>query len=65
MDDQFRHGLARNPSFQPDGERGIRRLGYLLTEVMLLLVLGIFIFNVLTQKPIVQSLLFSLAWPLA
>lgn len=50
---------------ETDFERGIRRLGYLLTEVMLLLVLGIFIFNVLTQKPIVQSLLFSLAWPLA
>lgn len=46
---------------ETDFERGIRRLGYLLTEVMLLLVLGIFIFNVLTQKPIVQSLLFSLA----
>ena len=33
-------------------ERGIRKLGYLLTEVMLLLVLGIFFFNVLFHKPV-------------
>ena len=52
--------LALRPP-ETDFERGIRRLGYLLTEVMLLLVLGIFLFNVLTHKPIVQSLLFSLA----
>ncbi len=52
--------LAMRPP-ETDFERGIRRLGYLLTEVMLLLVLSIFIFNVLTHKPIVQSLLFSLA----
>jgi len=42
-------------------ERGIRRFGYLLTEVMLLLVLGIFALNVFFQKPILDSLLFSLA----
>lgn len=42
-------------------ERGIRQLGYLLTEVMLLLVLGIFAFNVFFQKPILDSLLFSIA----
>ena len=42
-------------------ERGIRRLGYLLTEVMLLLVLGIFAFNVYFQKPVLDSLLFSIA----
>lgn len=42
-------------------ERGIKRLGYLLTEVMLLLVLGIFAFNVFFQKPILDSLLFSIA----
>lgn len=42
-------------------ERGIRRLGYLLSEVMLLLVLGIFVFNVYFQKPAIDSLLFSLA----
>lgn len=42
-------------------ERGIRHLGCLLTEVMLLLVLGIFAFNVFLQKPVLDSLLFSLA----
>ena len=42
-------------------ERGIRKLGYLLTEVMFLLVLGIFFFNVLFHKPPLDSLLFSVA----
>ena len=42
-------------------ERGIRKLGYLLTEVMFLLVLGIFFFNVLFHKPVLDSLLFSIA----
>ena len=42
-------------------ERGIKRLGYLLTEVMLPLVLGIFAFNVYFQKPVLDSLLFSIA----
>jgi Mg2+-importing ATPase len=42
-------------------ERGLRRLGYLLTEVMLVLVLGIFAINVFFQKPILDSLLFSIA----
>jgi Mg2+-importing ATPase len=42
-------------------ERGIRKLGYLLTEVMLVLVLGIFFFNVLFHKAVIDSLLFSIA----
>jgi Mg2+-importing ATPase len=42
-------------------ERGIRRLGFLLTEVMFILVLGIFFFNVLLNKPVLDSLLFSIA----
>ncbi len=42
-------------------ERGIRHFGMLLTEVMLLLVLAIFFFNVFFQKPILDSLLFSIA----
>lgn len=42
-------------------ERGIKHLGYLLAEVMLLLVLGIFAFNVFFQKPVLDSLLFSIA----
>ena len=42
-------------------ERGIRKLGYLLTEVMFILVFGIFFFNVLFAKPVLDSLLFSIA----
>jgi Mg2+-importing ATPase len=42
-------------------ERGIRRLGYLLSEVTLVLVLLVFAANVLFRKPPLDSLLFSLA----
>ncbi len=42
-------------------QRGIRKLGYLLTEVMFVLVIGIFFFNVLLHKPPLDSLLFSIA----
>ena len=42
-------------------ERGIRRFGYLLTEVMLVLVLVVFAVNVFLQKSVLDSLLFSIA----
>jgi Mg2+-importing ATPase len=42
-------------------ERGIRRFGYLLTEVMLVLVLIVFAVNVFFRKPVLDSLLFSVA----
>jgi len=42
-------------------ERGIRKLGYLLTEVMLILVIGIFAANVYFHKAVLDSLLFSIA----
>ena len=42
-------------------QRGIKTLGYLLTEVMFVLVIGIFFFNVLLHKPALDSLLFSIA----
>jgi Mg2+-importing ATPase len=42
-------------------ERGIRHLGLLLTETMLVFILAIFALNVLFHKPILSSLLFSLA----
>jgi Mg2+-importing ATPase len=42
-------------------ERGIRRFGYLLTEVMLVLVLIVFAVNVFFHKPVLDSLLFSVA----
>lgn len=54
---------ARLRHLQPETEftRGIRRLGYLLMEVTLLLVLVIFCINVLLHKPVLDSFLFSLA----
>jgi P-type Mg2+ transporter len=42
-------------------ERGIRQLGYLLTEFMLVLVITIFALNVIRNKPVIDSLLFSVA----
>jgi Mg2+-importing ATPase len=42
-------------------QRGIRHLGFLLSEVMFILVLAIFAFNVFFHKPVLDSLLFSIA----
>ncbi|MHB8133516.1 MAG: magnesium-translocating P-type ATPase [Anaerolineaceae bacterium] len=56
--------IAKRLTLRPpetEFERGIRKLGYLLTEVMFVLVFGIFFFNVLFNKPVLDSLLFSIA----
>ena len=42
-------------------EHGIQRLGFLLTEVTLILVLAVFAINVAFHRPVLESLLFSLA----
>ncbi len=42
-------------------ERGVRRFGYLLLEVTLVLVLAIFSINVFLNRPVLESFLFSLA----
>jgi Mg2+-importing ATPase len=42
-------------------EHGVRRFGYLLMEITLLLVFAIFAVNILLKKPILDSFLFSLA----
>lgn len=42
-------------------ERGIRRFGYLLMEITLLLVFAIFAINVFFQRPVLDSFLFSMA----
>ena len=42
-------------------ERGIRRFGYFLMEVTLILVIAIFAINVYLVRPVLDSLLFSLA----
>jgi Mg2+-importing ATPase len=54
---------SRLRQLQPETEfeRGIRRFGYLLLEVTLILVLIIFCINVFLHKPVLDSFLFSLA----
>ena len=42
-------------------ERGVRRFGYLLLEVTLLLVFAIFAINVYLERPVLESFLFSMA----
>jgi Mg2+-importing ATPase len=42
-------------------ERGVRRFGYLLLEITLMLVIGIFAINVLLRRPVLDSFLFALA----
>jgi len=46
---------------ETDFERGIRRFGYMLMEITLLLVIIIFAVNVYLHKPVLDSFLFSLA----
>ncbi|MDE1993051.1 MAG: HAD-IC family P-type ATPase, partial [Rhizobiaceae bacterium] len=41
--------------------RGIRRFGYLMTKIMLVIVLIVLVANLLLHRPLVDSLLFSLA----
>ncbi|MCX5999592.1 MAG: magnesium-translocating P-type ATPase, partial [Chloroflexi bacterium] len=42
-------------------ERGVRRFGYLLMEVTVFLVIAILVINVYLNRPVLDSLLFSLA----
>ena len=42
-------------------ERGIRRFGYFLMQVTLVLVMAIFAINLYLERPVLESLLFSLA----
>ena len=46
---------------ETDFERGVRRFGYFLMEVTLLLVIAIFAINVYLARPVLDSFLFSLA----
>lgn len=46
---------------ETDFERGVRRFGYLLMEVTLILILIVFAVNVYFRHPVVESLMFSLA----
>ncbi len=53
------HLTLRPP--ETEFERGIRKFGNLLTEVMLVMVLIVLAVNVFLQKPILDSILFALA----
>ena len=46
---------------ETDFEKGIRRFGYLLMQITLILVVIIFAINVFLHKPVLDSFLFSLA----
>jgi Mg2+-importing ATPase len=46
---------------ETDFERGIRRFGFLLMEITLVMMTGIFALNVLFDKPAADSFMFSLA----
>jgi len=41
--------------------RGIRMFGYLMTEIMLVIVIMVFFANLMLDRPLIESLLFSLA----
>jgi Mg2+-importing ATPase len=44
-----------------DFERGVRRFGFLVSRVILLLVVGVFAADVALRRPLVESLLFAIA----
>lgn len=46
---------------ETDFEQGVRRFGYLLMEITLVLVIAIFGFNVYLHRPVLDSFLFALA----
>lgn len=46
---------------ETDFSRGIRRFGYLMTRIMLMIVITVFVANLLLHRPLIDSLLFSLA----
>ncbi|MBS0170946.1 MAG: magnesium-translocating P-type ATPase [Nitrospira sp.] len=54
------HRMVVRPP-ETEFERGVRRFGYLLLEVTLLLVFGIFAVNVYLERPVLESFLFSMA----
>jgi Mg2+-importing ATPase len=56
--------IAEQIRFRPPEtafESGVRRFGYFLVEVTMVLVFAIFVFNIFFQRPFLDSLLFSVA----
>jgi Mg2+-importing ATPase len=54
-------GRLRLRPAETEFEHGVRRFGYLLMEVTLVLVIAIFAFNVYLHRPVLDSFLFALA----
>lgn len=52
---------AIHQSAETEFERGVRRFGYLLMEVTLLLVFAIFAINVFLERPVLNSFFFAMA----
>lgn len=46
---------------ETDFSRGIRHFGFLMTRIMLMIVIAVFVANLLLHRPLIDSLLFSLA----
>jgi len=57
---QVSESLKRRPP-ETDFEQGIRRFGYLLMEVTMVMVISIFAINVYLHRPVLESFLFALA----
>ncbi|MCL4862547.1 MAG: magnesium-translocating P-type ATPase [Caldilineaceae bacterium] len=57
---QIAERLTSRPP-ETEFEHGIRRFGYLITQVMVGLVVAVFAINVLLQRPPIDSLLFAVA----
>jgi len=57
---QIAHQLRLRPP-ATEFEQGIQHLGYFLSELMFILVLAIFVLNMVFHRPILDSLLFSVA----
>lgn len=56
--------IAQHLTLRPpetEFERGIRHFGYLLTQIMLVLVTLVLIINTVQNKPVMESLLFAIA----
>ncbi len=54
------HRLTLRPP-ETEFDRGIRRFGYLLASIMLIMVLLVFAANILLGRPAIETLLFSIA----
>lgn len=54
-------GTIAHSAPETEFARGIRRFGYLMTEIMLVMVILVFFANLLLRRPPIDSLLFSLA----